>query len=173
MYNSKTMVDYTMKQLAVLGEELPFEVGYAWADSSPYVAHYLQEHVNNGAGLDTKQAALLATGRFDWLLRESRPTLSGLFSEADIITLVNCFHGMMFSPHKMHCIASDLCDDLGIELEDYEISRIAVLLDKLNKLDTLQRVALADALEQTWYRGLGIASRQPREFLSSIGINLL
>lgn len=124
------------------------------------------------ARLTAKQSAMMAASRLDWLLQESRTKLSNIFNESDIYTLLDCYQGNMFSPCQINRIASDLCDHLGIELEEYEVSNIAPLIEKLLNLSILQRVALADALELTWYRGLGIEKKQPRELLESLGFLL-
>lgn len=69
--------------------------------------------------------------------------------------------------------ASGLCDDLGIEIDDYRASAIAPLIEKLQDLNAVQRMTLADALEQTWHRGMKVEQKQPRDFLASIGIALM
>jgi hypothetical protein len=78
----------------------------------------------------------------------------------------------MFYPEQMNSIASDLCNDLGVELDKHEASSVAPLIDKLRGLNTLQRITLADALEQTWYRGMQLEWKRPREFFESLGIRL-
>lgn len=60
-----------------------------------------------------KATALLAAGRLDWLLQSTRPNLSGLFSEHDIATLLDCYQGDILYPDLFNSIASDLCDHLG------------------------------------------------------------
>ena len=166
----KTMSS-AVEKLCATPRGLPFHSEQAWMFSSHNIACYLQEHADNGTGLSPNRAALMAAGRLDWLLRETRPTLSGLFSERDFVVLLNCYQGDMFFPHQMNCIASGLCDDLGIEIDDYRASGIAPLIEKLQDLNAVQRMTLADALEQTWHRGMGMEQMQPREFLASMGIN--
>lgn len=169
-FENKT-IDLSFELLAI-SRDLPFQFGQVWTFSSHYMASYLQEHVDNEKGFSSNQAAMMAAGRLEWLLRESRPTLSGLFTGSDIITLMDCYQDSMFFPDQMNCIATDLCDHLGDELGAYETSGIAPLVDKLGSLSPVQRVTLADALEQTWYRGMRTEQKQPREFLASMGILL-
>jgi hypothetical protein len=170
VFENKT-IDPAFELRAIL-INLPFQCQQAWTFSSHYMTSYLQEHVDNEEGFSSNQAATMAAGRLEWLLRESRPTLSGLFTESDVITLMDCYHDSMFFPDQMNCIATDLCDHLGDELGPYETSGIAPLIDKLDSLSPVQRVTLADALEQTWYRGMKKEQKQPREFLASMGILL-
>jgi ferredoxin len=170
VFENKT-IDPALELRAIL-INLPFQCQQAWMFSSHYMTSYLQEHVDNEEGFSSDQAAMMAAGRLEWLLRESRPTLSGLFTESDVFTLMECYRDSMFFPDQMNCIASDLCDHLGVELFAHETSGIAPLIDKLVSLSPVQRVTLADALEQTWYRGMGKEQKQPREFLASMGILL-
>lgn len=167
---------------------LSFEVEQAWLFSASYMASYLSEHtavhrkVNDEGSPrgDSKTLhdrslevpALLATGRLEWLLRETRPSLCGLLSESDVATLLDCYQNDIFFPDQFSTIASDLCDHLGIDLDDYETSDIAPLVDKLRRLNPVQRVTLADALEQAWHRGLK-ESLTPKEVLATLGIELV
>lgn len=166
---------------------LSFKVEQAWMFSASYIASYLSEHtavhvkVNDEGSprgddktfhdRSLEGPALLATGRLEWLLRETRPSLSGLLSESDVATLLDCYQGDIFFPDQFNSIASDLCDHLGIDLDDYETSDIAPLVDKLRRLSSVQRVTLADALEQAWHRGMK-EGMTPKELLAALGIEL-
>lgn len=72
-----------VEKLCATPRGLPFHSEQAWMFSSHNMACYLQEHADSGTGLSPNKAALMAAGRLDWLLRETRPTLSGVFSERD------------------------------------------------------------------------------------------
>lgn len=173
--------------LDTIPDGLSFEVEQAWMFSASYIASYLSQHTavhmkandGNNPRRDEKTfhdhslevPVLLATGRLEWLLRETRSSLSGLISESDVGTLLDCYHGNIFFPDQFNSIASDLCDHLGIELDDYEASEIADLIDKLRRLNAVQRVTLADALEQAWHRG-GKENLTPKEVLATLGIEL-
>lgn len=161
------------EKLCATPRSLPFHSKQGWMFSAHYMANYLREHSDNGAGLSSSKASMMAAGRLDWLLRETRPTLSGLFSERDVMILLDCYQGQILCPYQMSGIASDLCDHLGVELDDYETSSIGPLIHTLRCLTAVQGVTLADALEQTWYRGMKVEQRHPREFLASMGITLL
>ncbi len=162
----------TIDKFSDIAQELPFESEQAWTLSSDYMASYLRQHADNGAGFGAEEVSLFASGRLDWLLRETGPSLCGLFSEGDIIALLDCYQGSMFFPDQMNSIASDLCDHLGVELENYQGSNIALLVGTLLDLSPVQRVTLVDALEQTWHRGMRMESKSPREFFATLGIDL-
>ena len=59
----------------------------------------------------------------------------------------------------------------GDEFELYGTSDIAPLVDTLLGFSPIQKVALVDALEQTWYRGIK-EGHSPRDFFSTLGIDL-
>lgn len=173
MKNSqRKMSPSSVEKLWAVSDSLPFESQQAWTSGSHYMASYMQEHANNGTGLSSKNAALMAAGRLEWLLQETRPSLSGLFSEQDVLVLLDCYLGDMFFPNQACWHASDLCNHLGIEVDDYRASGIAPLIDKLEALSAIQRMTLSDALEQTWHRGMRKQQRQPKDFMASMGINL-
>jgi hypothetical protein len=178
----------TTQKLTAIRENLPFEVEQAWIPSEFYIASYLNEHTavqakdgEDGAEAgdegesDTSSAdttALMAAGRLEWLLQETRPSLSGQLSEWDITTLLDCYQGQIFSPDNFECVASGLCDHLGVQVGFYETSDIALLVDKLLGLNRMETVTLADALEQTWHRGMKQENMSPKEFLATLGIDL-
>ena len=168
----KTMSSIT-QELCVARHDLPFQSEQGWLFSSHCMSSYLQEHADNGMGLSPANSAMMAAGRLEWLLVETRPTLSKLFSERDVLVLLDCYQDGIFFPDRMNCIASDLCDHLGIEIDACETSEVASLIGKIRGLTAVQRVTLADALEQTWYRGMGVEQKQPKEFWASLGITLM
>jgi hypothetical protein len=170
--NEENAMQSALKKLSSMSRGLSFETGQAWTLSTYYIGSYLKEHADNGAGLSSDNAAMMGVGRLDWLLRQSRPTLNGLFSESDIFDLIRCYQGSVFFPDQLNCIASDLCDHIDIDIKKYANTTIGSLIERLLSLSPVQRVTLADALEQTWHRGMSVEKKQPREFLESIGIQL-
>jgi hypothetical protein len=178
----------TEKNLMPIRYGLQFHAQQAWMFSTSYIASYLNAHAtqyakdgepdNDAASKVTGDAktfdvpAMMAAGRLDWLMRETRPSLSGRLSERDVGALLDCYQGQILSPDNFNCIASDLCDHFGIELDQYETSRISRLVETLLDLTAIQRVTLADALEQTWYRGMKQENTSPKEFLATLGIDL-
>ena len=70
-------------------------------------------------------------------------------------------------------VGSDLCDNLGVSYEDYESSEYKVLVDKLDRLDLVLKMALADALEQFWRNGQGNSEAVVKRFFLNLGIRLL
>lgn len=160
------------EELLAMFHELPFETAQGWMLSTSYIAQYLEEHTDHGMGLSSNQAAMMGAGRLHWLLRQSRPTLSGLFSESDVVILMECYQGSIFFPGQIEEVRDDLCDHLGMEPCELAGSGIDVLIETLGGLSPVQLMTLADALEQTWYRGLDSKAKSPKGFLGSIGIVL-
>lgn len=176
------------QQLIAVRETLPFEMEQAMLYSEYNIANYVNEHApilvedmedeDGTSNTDecevqsTLATALMAAGRLDWLLRKTRASLSGMFSEADVFALLDCNQGDIFYSSKFDRLASDLCDHLGIDLDDYETSHIALLVNKLRSLSSVQRVTLADALEQTWLHGVNQKSMTPVEAFETLGIDL-
>ena len=156
-----------------LGDEhvLPFCSQQAFDSSKRYADKYLLEHVSGNAGFDNERTGVIASARLEWILAEGRAEISGKFSEEKIRDLLTCFQGEIFSPEQFDRIASSLCDDRGIELDEYEETPLAPFIDELRALSPVQRIALADALEQTWHRGLP-SEKTVAEFLSELGIEL-
>ena len=162
---------YSMQELCDMTHGMPLSSAQAMSYSCNNMHQYLDQHVNEALALDSDKAALMAAGRLGWLLQRIRPSLSALFTEAELELLLNCFRGGLFFPAQLHCIASDLCDDLGVELSRYKASDIAALVDKVKALTDAQRLTLADALEQAWHRGVQ-CNRAPKEVLRELGIEL-
>jgi hypothetical protein len=105
------------------------------------------------------------------VLGYARRELAGQFSEVDIGLLLSCYQAEVFFPDQLRSLASDLLEDLGLDVEDYHEEPVAPLIDKLRALTPVQRVALADALEQTWSRGLP-AGKAVAAFFGELGIEL-
>lgn len=189
-FEEKNISD-TTQNLQFIGYGLSYKVQQAWTFTRDYIVNFLTEHppeilTPDGKGegeladelklsydQSVKATALLAAGRLDWLLQSTRPNLSGLFSEHDIATLLDCYQGDILYPDLFNSIASDLCDHLGIELDEYEASSIAPLVEKLLGLDAVQRVTLGDALEQAWHRGMKQQGLSPKEFFATLGIEIV
>lgn len=163
---------YSIQELCDMTHGMPLSSAQAMSYSSDNMHQYLDQHVNAALAMDSGRAALMATGRLGWLLQRIRPSLSALFTEAEFALLLNCFRGDLFFPAQLHCIASDLCDDLGIELDRDRTSDIAALVDKVKALTDAQRLTLADVLEQAWHRGVQ-CNRAPKEVLRELGIELV
>ena len=176
------------QSLMAMGHGLPFHAQQPWAFSMFYIESHLNDHVSqygndderdgkrpsikSVGGRSSNVAGLMAVGRLEWLLRETRPSLSGRLSEQEIGTLLDCFQGQMYSPGEFGCITSDLCDHLGVEFQDYRTSSIAELVETLLDLTAVQRLTLVDALEQVWHRGMKQENMSPKEFLATLGIDL-
>jgi len=178
----------TTQNLATIRNGLPFEVEQAWTFSESYIRNYLSEHApahlkaaEEGKPKEVVEAfndrsfevpALLAAGRLDWLLQQTRSSLSGLFSTQEVAMLLDCYQGDLFSPDQLGHIASDLCKHLGVESFLSSGRPLAQLTEKLIDLTPSQRLTLADALEQAWHRGMKQENKSPQEFFAALGIEL-
>lgn len=150
---------------------LPFYPQQALTSSVDYVQRYLEQHTAPSTGLTNEAASMLAAARLQWILQDARRRLAGIFTLDDIVTLMNCFQSEIFFPDQIRTIPSHLCDDLGVEVDEYKSSGIAPLVDKLLALTAPLKVALADALEQAWH--VGLKSDVPlEEFLEGLGLEL-
>lgn len=128
-------------------------------------------HTHTFERLERNEEAMAATAKFaiarlEWLLDDARQQISGMFSEGEFYVLLSCFQGEFLTPHECQRMAASLCDEFGVELDDYHGSGIAGLVDKLRALTVSQRVALADALEVAWH------SERVTEVLPEMGIEL-
>lgn len=136
-----------------------------------YAARYVDEHKLPVDELTTEQSMGLATARVQWLLEHTRPQLSGKFTKEDITTLMDCYHRYFFFPDQCNLIAAQLRVSQGIDVHGGNTSRPGKLEIKLNKLNSIQRLTLSDALEQAWHRGRSIG-KSASEFLPTLGIRL-
>lgn len=132
---------------------------------------YLEAHTSP-RGLTDADALLVATGQLNGLLRLARPNLSGLFTREDIEVLGTCIGMGPIGSSEIQFFASFVLDDYGIEPEDYATTSLAPLIDKLLKLTPLERLALADAIDQTCYFARD-ESLSLQERLAKLGIKLL
>lgn len=160
----------TIKTIGQMGRFLPMLSNQAWLFSAHHIASYMSTRTASFAGGDENDVALMAAGRLDWLLGETRSTLSNKFTEREIMALLNCYQGEPFFPGQFKDMAGDICDDAGVEVDEWETSGLAPLIRKLIALTPAQAVTLADALEQAWYSGSG---EGPTNYLKNIGIELL
>lgn len=147
--------------------------GRAWKISIDHMTKYLQARDNDERGLDPEKVVWLAAARMQVLHDLTTPSLSGKFSESEIFTLMGFYSGDVISPERWVNMTVELNNYLGPD-EPYsrEMDR---LFEKLEGLSALERLTLADAVEQVSYqRGAEMADRlSPKEFLPSIGIELI
>jgi hypothetical protein len=139
--------------------------------SENYKKRYLQERVSIDNGVNEADVMHLACARLQWMLDRTRLEVSGIFSEDEFMILLDCNMDRFFSPDSFTAIPSVLCDHYGIELDDYEETHLKFLVNKLRELDGMQFLALGDAMEQSWHRGLK-SGKTVREFLLTLGIEL-
>jgi len=151
-------------------------------------ATYVEQHTGPSTGQDDEGACLLGTATLEWLLRDGRKQLRGMFDEPDFLALMDCFERQMFVNEMWQNFVGMLCDDWGEVAADYDdaindpptelledpredFPGLGNLLLTLARLTPLQAMALGDAIEQAWHRGYA-NNMMPREFLATIGIEL-
>jgi hypothetical protein len=133
---------------------------------------YIKDHLMLEDGLTSAHLMTLGCARLQWVLEQHRPQISGIFTEDEILNLLDCNQERLFITDGFSSIPSDLCDHYGIEPHNYLSSRLLNLIDKLHSLNSMQFFTLADALEQTWHRGMR-DEQTPKEFLQTLGIELV
>lgn len=167
---SQTPFDFA--SLSNSKSQAPLCVQQAVSSSYDLSWAYLRDHVEQLTGLTPVLTAHLAMARFEWILQSTRRELSGIFSEAEIYMLLDCYRGELFFPGIFDDMACDLCDHLGLDLTNIEEPQDANLVKKLREMTPSQRATLADALEQTLYRGLK-SDQSVEVFLATLGITLV
>ncbi|CAG9179224.1 hypothetical protein [Cupriavidus pinatubonensis] len=137
--------------------------------SGHHTMAYLSQHVLAKNGMNFEAAGVLATARLQWLLEQTRLQLSGRFDKDEVTAMFNCFQGEIFFPDMFNGMATAICEDRGLELDEVADSSLAPLVAKLRNLSALERVTLADALEQAWYRA-GEDGKDHFTILADLGI---
>ena len=140
--------------------------------SKDYTQKYLQEHASIENGVCEEAVMQLACARLQYGLERFRPQICGIFSEEEFMMLLDCNMDRFSSPDSFSAIPSTLCDHHGIELDAYESTHLKTLVNKLRDLNGLQFLALGDAMEQTWHRGLK-SGQSVDAFLQTLGIKLV
>lgn len=139
--------------------------------SSPYGESYMKQHVLSKNGMSFEETGRLAASRLEWLLHQTRHSLKNTFTRADFQLMASCFMGDIFYPDQLDNLASDLCDEHGLDMDQLRDGPFTTLVFKLADLTPLERVALADALEQAWYRQ-SEAGPDYFEVLAELGFDL-
>lgn len=149
---------------------LPFYAAQAWQGSVHDMTQYGEQHTC--LGLTPTDTAFLASARLSRLLDESRKNLSAIFTVDDITLLLNCFMNEMFLPDQMCDLVPSVLDYVDANSGNKCSIESSRLIKKLQTLTAVQHVAVADALEQTFYRGKyeGLSAV---EVFTSLGIALL
>lgn len=132
---------------------------------------YLDEHTAP-MGLTEADAMLVATGRLNWLLKAVRPSLSDTFTADEIRQLGTCLGAGPVSSPDISNLPGVVLDDLGIEPDAYASTSVAPLVDKLQALNALERLALADAIDRVCYCATD-AVLPISEGFAKLGITLL
>ncbi len=163
----------TIEFLASQARSLPLASQQALAFTANDAAKYLNSHTV--AGLNAERAAIMAAGRLEWVLQHARQSISGVFAVHEMATLMDCYSGTLFFPAQILDMAGDVLDHLGEDLADDDEGNGGSLpneVAKVRKLTPLQRLALADALEQAWHLGHK-AGQDWEAVFAQLGIELL
>ena len=82
--------------------------------------------------------------------RGLRKGLNAVFSFEEYRLMLDCAQGDFYPPKKIHKLATDLCAEHGIEVDEYQKTPLASIVGKLLSLNSSQKVALADVLSLLW-----------------------
>ena len=127
---------------------------------------YMENHVRPYAGLTLLQTALVATARLQWLLSKSRIGIAAMFSEEELLALLECFDGELILPRDLLDLEYRLCAHWGIRA--HGPLDMPPLARKIYALSAGCRLVLADTLELAW-QGMR-TGRSLREVLDGLGM---
>ena len=145
-------------------EALQLNVATAIAAIDPMTKHWLQRlHALHQPTGSTE----VSDDALQELLKQCRMELSGVFSRDDLFILRNGMFQSRYAPDELHRLATDICDDLGVEIDQAEQSSLWPLLERLFSLTKGQSVALCDALQLAL-----VAKEGPVECWKALGIEL-
>ncbi|MDE3105434.1 MAG: hypothetical protein KGK08_09700 [Acidobacteriota bacterium] len=116
----------------------------------PLARPYLDAHAKNKF-LTEAEVALFGIGRLEWLVSSTYSELSDKFTESELLTLMNCIIGGPLSIQQIDALPSLILENYGIEVDDYESTPFAPLVNKICRLTPLQRLALVDAAERIFH----------------------
>lgn len=116
----------------------------------PLARPYVDAHAKNKF-LTEAEVALFGIGRLEWIVSSTYSKLSNKFTESEILTLMNCIIGGPLYIQQIDALPSLILDDNGIEIDDYESTPFAPLVNKLCRLTPLQRLALVDVAERIFH----------------------
>jgi len=149
-----------------------FNIEQVYPASSWYAATYLGAKSMAKDASSTSATSILAVARYQWVLEHSAESLSNLFTEDDVLTLLDCFLDTTFFPDQLPLMASELCCHLDISICDYESSGMGDLINKLRGLSPIQSAVLAEALEHAWL-AYSKCDQSMTEVFAARGIQLL
>jgi hypothetical protein len=129
---------------------LAFEYEEAYSFSTWYASKHLGAKTMFPDSPSSSEISILAVARYEWILQKSAKSISNIFTAGDVIALLDCYQGEIFFPDRFDSIASDVCNHLGIELDEYESSDVAELINKLRGLSPIECAVLAEVLEHLW-----------------------
>ncbi len=136
--------------------------------ATPDIAPSTRQWLEKLYAMDCPSAtATVSTEALFNLLSQYRQELSGLFSRDDLLILLNGLFQSRHEPNELHRLATDICDDMGVEIDEAEQSSLWPLLERLFSLTKGQSVALIDALQRAL-----VAEEGPSECWRALGIEL-
>lgn len=119
-----------------------------------------------------RTSILLAVSRMQYLLGHGREALAGKFSLRDIARLLDVLVGDMLAPQDLEYPAAPVIDTFGWNNRADIPNDWLPLVDTLESLSPLERVALADVLERLWHVETRKQGRFDEGLLLSMGVTL-
>lgn len=147
--------DNTLRRLRQEAEDESTEAAYLYKRQRLY--------------LENDSEPVIALARLDYIYCAAYSSLSDLFSEAEVASLVACFQGEIFTPQRIQHMALYFLSCAFISGKILN-SGEDLLYEKLSHLSPTQRLTLADTLEQLWYRGPEVGGAVG--LLTELGIKL-
>lgn len=145
-------------------EALQLNVATAIAAIDPITKHWLQcLHALQQPTGSTE----VSDDALQELLKQCRMELSGVFSRDDLFILLNGMFQSRYAPDELHRLATDICDALGVEIDQAEQSSLWPVLERLFSLTGGQSVALCDALQRAL-----TAEEGPAQCWKTLGVEL-
>lgn len=124
-------------------------------ESRGYSNRYIAEHKMNSMEVLKISEFTLPFARYQLTLEAAREQLCAQqYSVKEIRLLIGCYLGYVCTPDRFSMMASDLCDSLYPDLDEYKLSGHCPFVDRVHALDLVLKIALVDALEQLWSRGI-------------------
>lgn len=121
-----------------------FYVNQAVSFARAYEERHLAQRLMTPS-LDLQKCGTMSFARLQALHEHGREMLAEKFSQDEYATLLTCFQDELFFPDAIDDMAGTLADDGG-EVEPSQLTK------KVIALTHLERYALADLLEQSWYK---------------------
>ena len=139
-----------------LSEDQVIASAEAGEKSKLYAERFVTDH--RVIPLSRKASETCIAARLQFALERARPELKGLLEYEDLHALLDYYQGKYLSP----CTIEDMPDALNES--SFECRSVA---KKVRLMSSIQRLALADILELSWYRSAR-ENRSPVEIAAEL-----